>query len=87
METDCPPGGTGHCNVECPFWKDSKCCPPDFPEGYLCRRCRDDGVILFDTFKDMGLNRAERRRRGRDDSQRYKYIPCPECKGEKNEIT
>ncbi|KKL14030.1 hypothetical protein LCGC14_2519840 [marine sediment metagenome] len=27
METDCPPGGTGHCNDECPFWENNKCCP------------------------------------------------------------
>lgn len=25
METDCPLGGTGHCNDECPFWVNSKC--------------------------------------------------------------
>ncbi|KKM27421.1 hypothetical protein LCGC14_1574950 [marine sediment metagenome] len=79
METDCPPGGTGHCNDECPFWINSKCCPPSHPEGIICRRCQDEGVIKIDLFKDMSLNRAERRRRGRDDSQRYKYIPCPEC--------
>ena len=82
MESDCPPGGTGHCNNSCPYWENSKCCPPSHPEGVSCRRCQDTSVILFDTFKDMGLNRAERRRRGRNDSQRYKYIPCPECKGQ-----
>ena len=43
-----------------------------------CPRCKGKGSILFDIFKDMGLNRAERRHR-KNDSQRYKYIPCPEC--------
>ena len=80
METDCPPGGTGHCNDECPFWKNNKCCPPAHPKGIKCRRCQDEGTIIIDLSKDMRLNRAERRRRGKDDSQRYKYIPCPECK-------
>ena len=28
METNCPPGGTGHCNDECPFWINGKCYPP-----------------------------------------------------------
>ena len=81
METNCPPGGTGHCNSECPYWKDNKCCPPGHPQGYSCRRCQDTRTILFDISKDMGLNRAERRRRGKDDSQRYKYLPCPDCRG------
>lgn len=43
-----------------------------------CPTCGGKGSVLFDTFKDMGLNRAERRRRKKD-SQRYKYIPCPRC--------
>lgn len=81
METDCPPGGTGHCNSECPYWENNKCCPPAHPEGIRCCKCQDEGTIMVDSFKDMSLNRAERRRRGKGDSQRYKYIPCPECSG------
>ncbi len=27
MESDCPPGGTGHCNNECPHWIDASCFP------------------------------------------------------------
>jgi len=80
VETNCPPGGTGHCNNDCPYWKNNKCCPPRHPNGYSCYRCRDEGTIMVDLFKDMSLNRAERRRRLKDDSQRYKYIPRPECK-------
>jgi len=82
---DCPPGGTGHCNGECPFWINSKCCPPEHPEG-ACHRCQGRGTLTVDLFKDMRLNRAERRRRLKDDSQRYKYIPCPDCKGKVNEM-
>ncbi|KKN72648.1 hypothetical protein LCGC14_0408900 [marine sediment metagenome] len=29
METDCLSGGRGHCNNECPFWKNNKCSPPE----------------------------------------------------------
>ena len=79
METDCPPGGTGYCgDGKCPYWLNSKCCPPLHPEG-ACHRCQGRGTIRLDLVKEM--NRAERRRRVKNDSQRYKDIPCPECAG------
>jgi len=45
-----------------------------------CPRCQNRGTIKVDLFKEMNINRAERRRRGKDDGQRFKYLPCPECK-------
>ncbi len=45
METDCPTGGTGHCNNDCPYWVDGKCTP----KGDACSRCEydkdDDGCV------------------------------------------
>ncbi len=47
-------------------------------ESQSCPRCGGKGTVMVDLFADF--NRAERRKR-KNDSQQYKQVPCPDCKG------
>jgi DnaJ-class molecular chaperone len=41
-----------------------------------CKKCDGSGVITIDLH--IGMNR-EYRRKMKNDSQRFKNIPCPDC--------